>query len=78
MPIMLFLGISAGLITSDWCPASILMVIALIGALDEVVIRVMARCEHLRAPQCHHCGYDLTGNISGICPECGSRVKVHG
>ena len=24
---------------------------------------------------CQHCGYDLTGNESGICPECG-RVAV--
>ena len=23
---------------------------------------------------CHRCGYDLTGNTSGICPECGSRI----
>ena len=21
---------------------------------------------------CQHCGYDLTGNISGVCPECGT------
>lgn len=20
---------------------------------------------------CRHCGYDLTGNVSGTCPECG-------
>ena len=20
---------------------------------------------------CPHCGYDLTGNVSGVCPECG-------
>ena len=20
---------------------------------------------------CHTCGYDLTGNVSGVCPECG-------
>lgn len=20
---------------------------------------------------CQHCGYDLTGNASGVCPECG-------
>ncbi len=24
---------------------------------------------------CHQCEYDLTGNESGVCPECGSRVK---
>jgi hypothetical protein len=23
-------------------------------------------------PTCIPCGYDLTGNVSGICPECGS------
>jgi hypothetical protein len=23
---------------------------------------------------CQHCGYDLTGNISGRCPECGQTV----
>ncbi len=21
------------------------------------------------------CGYDLTGNVSGVCPECGVRVR---
>jgi len=24
---------------------------------------------------CTHCGYDLTGNESGVCPECGRSVK---
>ena len=23
---------------------------------------------------CFECGYDLTGNVSGICPECGGKV----
>ena len=22
--------------------------------------------------QCQDCGYDLTGNVSGVCPECGA------
>jgi hypothetical protein len=26
------------------------------------------------AGSCQHCGYDLTGNVSGICPECGKAV----
>jgi len=25
---------------------------------------------------CQNCGYDLTGNQSGICPECGHRVTA--
>jgi hypothetical protein len=24
---------------------------------------------------CHECGYDLTGNVSGICPECGAACR---
>lgn len=24
---------------------------------------------------CAECGYDLTGNSSGVCPECGRRVR---
>lgn len=23
---------------------------------------------------CQKCGYDLTGNTSGVCPECGERI----
>lgn len=25
-------------------------------------------------PHCRYCGYDLTGNVSGICPECGAPI----
>ena len=25
-------------------------------------------------PRCRRCGYDLTGNQSGICPECGTPI----
>lgn len=25
---------------------------------------------------CRHCHYDLTGNISGICPECGTAIPL--
>jgi hypothetical protein len=27
--------------------------------------------------RCMHCLYDLTGNVSGVCPECGTEVAVH-
>jgi hypothetical protein len=27
---------------------------------------------------CRNCGYDLTGNVSGVCPECGTPVKGEG
>ncbi len=28
-----------------------------------------------RAGHCRKCGYNLTGNQSGICPECGSEIQ---
>lgn len=27
-----------------------------------------------RVGHCTDCGYDLTGNVSGVCPECGTKV----
>ena len=27
---------------------------------------------------CPSCGYDLTGNVSGTCPECGRPVPAKG
>lgn len=26
------------------------------------------------AGQCGRCGYNLTGNVSGVCPECGGKM----
>jgi hypothetical protein len=35
--------------------------------------------EHRRHQgQCPRCGYDLTGNASGVCPECGTRGEGGG
>jgi hypothetical protein len=25
--------------------------------------------------RCAECGYDLHGNVSGVCPECGTKVE---
>lgn len=27
------------------------------------------------APACKECGYNLRGNVSGVCPECGASVN---
>jgi uncharacterized paraquat-inducible protein A len=26
-------------------------------------------------PRCQRCDYDLTGNVSGVCPECGRPLR---
>lgn len=34
----------------------------------------LRRWRRRRASACLRCGYDLTGNVTGICPECGSKL----
>ena len=38
--------------------------------------RRLRRLLHDRGvPICVECAYDLTGNVSGVCPECGAEVQ---
>jgi hypothetical protein len=48
---------------------------ACIGVLDLVGRRPALR-ERFTVPLCAGCSYDLTGNLSGRCPECGRAVMV--
>ena len=43
--------------------------VGFMGAKDEEVER------HLNPMLCKKCGYNLTGNVSGICPECGRAIE---
>lgn len=44
--------------------------VGLMGVPDEQVVRRMS--VHI----CRVCGYNLTGNVSGVCPECGTAIAV--
>ena len=35
----------------------------------------LRRYRRRRKGLCLKCGYDLTGNVSGICPECGTPAN---
>ena len=35
----------------------------------------LRRCRRRRKGLCVECGYDLTGNVSGVCPECGTEAE---
>jgi hypothetical protein len=37
---------------------------------------IFAHREPDRSPRCASCGYNLTGNASGVCPECGAACKA--
>ena len=43
-----------------------------------IALGVVGRLDRVRrlksAHVCYHCGYDLTGNVSGVCPECGAAT----
>lgn len=41
----------------------------------SLTILASARLRHLHAVRCVRCGYDLTGNESGVCPECGTTIQ---
>ena len=47
-------------------PAAVPLVLSTIGAVR--------RRRRDRRHLCRSCGYDLTGNVSGVCPECGISV----
>ncbi len=37
-------------------------------------VKFLKRRKQRRIGRCHACSYDLTGNSSGVCPECGTAV----
>ena len=45
-------------------------------AFDRLVRWLEGVVAALPAMQCSRCGYDLTGNVSGTCPECGAAVAA--
>ncbi|MDB5293967.1 MAG: hypothetical protein JWL69_5208 [Phycisphaerales bacterium] len=62
-----FLVILIFVFTAGWASSRFLLyVMALPGKMIHG--RRLARWTN---GQCVHCGYDLTANVSGICPECG-------
>jgi hypothetical protein len=45
-------------------------------ALSGVILRHRRRRQRRARGLCLSCGYDLTGNVSGTCPECGRAVDT--
>lgn len=39
-------------------------------------LHIARRLSARREGHCRACGYNLTGNVSGVCPECGMAVHV--
>ena len=58
-----------------WCAAFMLLVAGGL-MLNRSALRRRVRIElcNRAFATCLGCGYDLTGNISGVCPECGDKA----
>jgi hypothetical protein len=48
---------------------------AFIAALHVVGSRASLKLRFAAGAACRECGYDLTGNLSGRCPECGRAIE---
>lgn len=56
-------------------PTSILLLYLLpFVAVVAGILVVYWRRTRRRFDTCQQCGYNLTGNISGVCPECGTAM----
>ncbi|HEY3243575.1 MAG TPA: hypothetical protein VGM03_09510 [Phycisphaerae bacterium] len=74
-----FLIASSGKVTRDtimrmpfWLLPAVLGVLCALNCARRPLRRYRRRVHG----QCPSCGYDLTGNVSGVCPECGAPAKV--
>ncbi|HXE54845.1 MAG TPA: hypothetical protein VN541_17625 [Tepidisphaeraceae bacterium] len=57
------------------CPYFVPFAMTLVLPIGYLARRILVRRTRVRLGHCIRCGYDLTGNISGVCPECGTPVR---
>lgn len=53
-----------------WIPAVLLIITPIRSAIRGPIMQRRRK----KRGQCLHCGYNLTGNITGICSECGTEI----
>ncbi|GMU22893.1 MAG: hypothetical protein AMXMBFR13_29770 [Phycisphaerae bacterium] len=61
----------------SWIPASSLSSPSEVAELNRLLRSKIAKhvfVDRKSAGHCQSCGYDLTGNTSGVCPECGTQL----
>ncbi|MCE9590737.1 MAG: hypothetical protein K8S99_09460 [Planctomycetes bacterium] len=70
-------GIVYGMDDNLWINGVILIgLVAFLVPLHIIGRRNELRNQFSREPRCRKCSYNLTGNLSGMCPECGEPVRA--
>lgn len=59
---------------SIWVPLAITTLLATYPTI-VFIHGSLRRRRRRRKGLCAQCGYNLTGNVSGVCPECGSETR---
>lgn len=68
-------AVVAGLATGWFFPMLIVLLIAgFIAIMEGLGRRASLQARFSSEPFCADCEYNLTGNLSGICPECGTPI----
>lgn len=55
-------------------PLWTLVVLGLVPVLSIALTRTWQRLRRVEPNSCRRCGYNLTGNVSGVCSECGTAI----
>jgi len=61
--------------TTGWTICIPLLAISCVLAVYPIANAPLRRWRRRRKGLCVKCGYNLTGNLSGVCPECGTKVE---
>lgn len=62
---------------AEYSTRALLYLAILVGGLPMVILTLLERAVVVEASRSHcPCGYDLTGNTTGICPECGKAARM--
>ncbi|MBN2446776.1 MAG: hypothetical protein JXO22_08620 [Phycisphaerae bacterium] len=61
---------------SDLIGACIMTLMFCLPLLTRLCVGLFSRALPEGPGYCTNCGYNLTGNVSGICPECGTTIQT--
>jgi hypothetical protein len=73
--LLLWAGLNVFARIADNVASEMIPIVVLLSAVPVYwLVSRQPRPKPVIPGQCPACGYDLTGNVSGTCPECGGKV----